>query len=90
MSKKHQKSNKIQEKSTPSIFNKINLSKAILFSFILVMLILMSFYKPIVFNGLEPSGGDRIGSIGKTHQYTQYNKTTGETALWNPNIFCGL
>ncbi|RKY57533.1 MAG: hypothetical protein DRP96_09810, partial [Candidatus Neomarinimicrobiota bacterium] len=89
MSKKT-KQKKTEQKISPSMFERLNQKKIVGVCFLIVFITLLVFYKPFVFEKLEPSGGDRIGSIGKTHQYTQYNKTTGETALWNPNIFCGL
>jgi len=89
MSKKT-KQKKTEQKISPSMFERLNQKKIVGVCFLIIFITLLVFYKPCVFEQLEPSGGDRIGSIGKTHQYTQYNKTTGETALWNPNIFCGL
>ncbi|MDP8221169.1 MAG: hypothetical protein P9X26_07475 [Candidatus Stygibacter frigidus] len=44
----------------------------------------------MAFKGLRPGGVDVIGSKGSSHQVTEYKKTTGEEALWNPHIFSGM
>jgi len=54
-------------------------------AFLLVILL-----KPLVIDGLSPQGVDVIGSLGKTHQISEYNKTSGDKALWNPNVFAGM
>ena len=56
----------------------------------IVFLTLVVFYRPLVFQQLEPAGGDRLASIGLGHQIKEYTQKTGETVLWNPHIFCGI
>ncbi len=55
-----------------------------------IALLLLILLKPLVLDHLSPQGVDVIGSIGKTHQISQYSKDTGEKVLWNPNIFAGM
>lgn len=72
------------------LLDKISLKNGCIFSAVIILLSLLLFYKPYVFEKLEPAGGDRVASIGKTHQLQQYAKQTGVQALWNPNVFCGI
>ena len=91
MSKKSKGKNK-ESATTSDLFllDKIHPNRALIFAGLLIFLILMIFYKPFVFDKLEPTGGDRIASIGETHQTTEYQKQTGKRVLWNPNIFGGV
>ncbi len=73
-----------------SLLDKISLKNGILISFLFIIITLVIFYKPYVIDRLEPMGGDKIGATGKTHQVREYSEKTGEPALWNPNIFCGI
>ncbi len=57
---------------------------------IIVFIVLLIFYQPLVFQGLEPVGTDTIAGIGKRHQVMEYTERTGEPYLWNPNVFCGF
>ncbi|MFO7890559.1 MAG: YfhO family protein [bacterium] len=57
---------------------------------VILFLVLLIFYQPIVFQGLEPVGSDTIAGMGKRHQVREYTEKTGEQYLWNPNIFCGF
>jgi len=55
-----------------------------------ILLSVLLYFKPLVFEGKSPVGEDVIGSIGKTHQISEYHKQTGQRALWNPYVFCGM
>lgn len=57
---------------------------------VIIFIVLLIFYQPIAFQGLEPVGTDTIEGIAKRHQMTEYTERTGEQYLWNPNIFCGF
>ncbi len=57
---------------------------AIIFVFLLILL------KPLAIDHLSPQGVDVIGSLAKTHAVGEFHKKTGETALWNPNVFAGM
>jgi hypothetical protein len=57
----------------------------------LVLLIpLFYFFSPMIFQGERPAGVDISASKGNTHLYVEYQNETGETVLWNPNIFAGM
>ena len=56
----------------------------------LIFFILLFLLKPLAIDHLSPQGVDVIGGIGKTHQISEYQKETGERALWNPYIFSGM
>ncbi|MBN1185527.1 MAG: hypothetical protein JXB49_24790, partial [Bacteroidales bacterium] len=90
ISKKKENQQTVVENKELSLLDKISLKKGLIFSVLLIMIILVIFYKPYVIDRLEPVGGDKIGAIGKTHQVREYNENTNNIALWNPNIFCGI
>jgi hypothetical protein len=55
-----------------------------------ITILLIILLKPMVIDGLSPQGVDVVGSLGATHQITEYYKETGERALWNPYLFSGM
>lgn len=57
---------------------------------LVLLLPLLYFFSPMIFNGERPEGVDISASKGNTNLYVQYEKEHGETALWNPNIFAGM
>ncbi len=61
-----------------------------LISFAVILITLMYLFRSFLFLGLEPAGVDSIASEGSSHAYLQYEKSSGETVLWNPGIFCGM
>ena len=71
------------------IFNLTNLQQDIIFLAIIVVLLAI-LLKPMLIDGLSPQGVDVVGSLGATHQITEYYKETGERALWNPYLFSGM
>ncbi len=54
-----------------------------------IMLPLLFYYVPYEANNVKPLGSDYLASIGQTHLWRQFEINTGETVLWNPNIFLG-
>lgn len=50
---------------------------------------LFYFFSPMIFEGLRPTGVDTSASLGNRNLYVEYEKESGEKALWNPNIFAG-
>ena len=90
MSKKHKQLSQKQSNTKQSFLEKIPLKNTNLFTFIIILVALLIFYKPYVFDKLEPVGGDRMASIGNSHQIHEYSQESGDRALWNPNIFCGI
>lgn len=55
-----------------------------------IILFLVVLLKPLVVDGLSAQGVDVVGSLGKTHQISEYYKETGDRALWNPSLFAGM
>jgi len=55
-----------------------------------ITILLVILLKPMVFDGLSPQGVDIVGSLGATHQITEYHNETSERALWNPYLFSGM
>jgi len=90
MSKKKQKKIETKKEDKLSFLDKIPAKNGYIFIGVIFFITLLIFYKPLVFDKLEPAGGDRMAATGATHQYVQYSKNTGEPVLWNPNIFCGI
>jgi len=70
--------------------SRINPRSAIIGVFIIVLLILVVFFKPYVIDRLEPAGGDKMASVAQGKYTSDYRKQTGEIPLWNPAIFCGV
>ena len=58
--------------------------------FIAIILLVLAIQFYPLFKGLSPTGADVIGSIGKLHQIKEFEKETGEKALWNPYVFSGM
>jgi len=57
---------------------------------VIIVLLLLIFYRGYVFQGLEPVGGDIISAMGQRHQIQEFEARTGEQPLWNPHVFCGI
>jgi hypothetical protein len=55
-----------------------------------ITILLVILLKPMVVDGLSPQGVDVVGSLGASHQISEYYKETGERALWNPYLFSGM
>lgn len=73
-----------------NFLNRVKPTTAFSLVALILILILVVFYKPYVIDRLEPAGGDRIASIAQSKQILDWQKQTGERALWNPAIFCGV
>jgi len=57
---------------------------------IIIFIVLLVFYQPLIFEGLQPGGGDSIAAMGKSNYARNYEEKTGIEPLWNSSIFCGL
>ncbi|GAB4181831.1 MAG: YfhO family protein [Calditrichia bacterium] len=64
--------------------------KGIIVYFFVALVILSFFQGPFAFEGKKSGGVDVVASIGKSHQMVEWEKSTGERALWNPYIFGGM
>ena len=77
MSKKTKKSTSAknvppQNKKPVNWLATINPRKATILAFLIVLLILIIFYKPYVIDRLEPAGGDRMASIAQSKFINDY------------------
>ena len=79
----------MEDKKT-NILDKVKNKNAILISIVIIIIPLLYFFAPMIFDHLRPIGVDSIASSGSTHLYSEWQKDTGETVLWNPNIFGGM
>ncbi|MBU1679651.1 MAG: hypothetical protein KKD86_12520, partial [Bacteroidetes bacterium] len=57
---------------------------------ILILIPLTIIFSPYLFDNLQPSGTDVVASKGETNLYLQWEKESGQQALWNPNVFGGM
>lgn len=55
-----------------------------------IFVLLVVQLKPLVIDRKTVEGVDIVGSIGQTRQWVDYEKESGEAALWNPAIFGGM
>ncbi len=55
----------------------------------LILIPLLLYYVPYEINNVQPLGSDYLSIIGQTHLWHEWQTKTGETVLWNPNIFAG-
>ena len=78
----------VKNKSILAKISESNWRNVILFAGVLIFLVIL--LSPMAFKGLRPVGGDVIGSLGRNHQYQEYEKETGESVLWNKNVFSGM
>ena len=69
---------------------KITIEKNHIISFAIILAVLLYLFSPFLFNGLQPVGVDSIASSGSTKLMKDYKVSSGERALWNPAIFCGM
>ncbi len=78
-----------QAKPTPASFQLSHRAQDAIF-LVLIAVLLVFLLKPFVIDGLSAQGVDVVASIGSGHQISEYQKETGERALWNPYIFSGM
>jgi len=91
--KKQAQTQKEQAKKQPqylSIVTRLEHPRSALFFAGILLIYLLFFYAPLAFDGLELGGADLISMIGKFHQIWEFQKQTGEHALWNPAMFSGM
>lgn len=92
MAKKSKRTKRAEPSQKKITKNSINISHRkqdyIFLAIITVLLIYL--LKPMVIDGLSPQGVDVVAAKGKSHQFVQWNKESGEKALWNPAIFAGM
>jgi hypothetical protein len=89
-SKQSKMLNIVSIESKKSFLEKLESPKYIIGFFVLLFFILIFLYKPMVFDGMDPSGSDVTTGIGKTHQLRMWEEKTGDYPLWNPYMFAGM
>ena len=57
---------------------------------VLLIVLFVFLMKPMVIDGLSPQGVDVVASLASSHQIKEFEKKTGEEALWNPYKFSGM
>ncbi len=87
MSKKNIKRKKNEENI--NLFDKVPNKYRDIIAIVVILIPLLYFFLPFAINHVQPTGTDLLASIGQTHNWVEWAKKTGETALWNPNIFGG-
>jgi len=78
-----------KEKQSISFLDRASTKIKIVVTLIVLVLPLLYFFLPWEINNVKPAGTDGVASIGQTHKWIEYRNETGETVLWNPNIFTG-
>lgn len=71
-------------------FEKLEKKYQYIIAVAVILIPLIYSFSPYLFENLRPTGTDVVASKGETNLYKQWQDETGEKALWNPNIFCGM
>ncbi len=90
MSKNKKKKKKQQTEIQVNVFENLKEQYKILITAAILIIPLIILYASWETNNLAPTGTDHQGSMGKTHLWKEWKAETGETVLWNPNIFAGM
>ncbi|MEJ2635940.1 MAG: hypothetical protein P8184_11685 [Calditrichia bacterium] len=77
-------------KPESSFLENLEKPKYIIGFFVLLLILLAFLYKPMVFQGMQPSGSDITSGIGTTHQLKTWESKLGHYPLWNPYLFGGM
>jgi len=89
-SKKQKQKKEVKKPAPTSSQFKIE-SKHLDIAFPVMMIVLFIFLmKPQLIDRLTPQGVDVVSNLASTHQTKQFEKETGEKALWNPYKFSGM
>jgi hypothetical protein len=57
---------------------------------VLLLVLSLSFFAPIHFGGQAIHGGDVVGWRAQAEAMLEYERETGDYALWAPNVFSGM
>lgn len=88
MTKKKSKAIKPKE-SKLSILDTIPSQYRDIIAAVIIVLPLLFYFIPYATNDVQPAGSDFLSNLGQSNYWVEWNKQTGETALWNPAIFGG-
>lgn len=78
-----------EEESNVFILDKIPSKYKDLVSAIIILIPLLIYFIPYASDNVQPAGSDFLSNLGQTHNWVEWSEETGETALWNPQIFGG-
>lgn len=81
---------KQEKKVQVNVFETLQEKYKILIAAVILIIPLVFLYASWESDNLRPTGTDHQGSIGSTHLWNEWAAETGETVLWNPNIFAGM
>ncbi|PJA95620.1 MAG: hypothetical protein CO129_10830, partial [Ignavibacteriales bacterium CG_4_9_14_3_um_filter_34_10] len=81
---------KVTEKTSGNLFDRVDSKLKYIISVAAILIALINMFSPYLFDNLRPTGSDVVASKGETKLYLDWQKSTGEKALWNPNIFGGM
>lgn len=90
MKKQKKTQREVVNKPTRDFFELIPQKFRHLAGMILILIPLTIIFSPYLFDNLQPSGTDVVASKGETNLYLQWEKESGQQALWNPNVFGGM
>lgn len=88
MTKKKSKAIKPEETKI-SILDTIPSKYRDIIAAVIIVLPLLFYFIPYASNNVQPAGTDFLSNLGQSNYWVEWNKETGETALWNPAIFGG-
>ena len=91
MSKNKKEKTVVKRTGNPvqSFLDKIPLKYKDIIALVVIMIPLLIYYVPYEANNVRPLGSDYLSIIGQTHLWKTWQDATGNTVLWNPNIFMG-
>ena len=89
MSKKKKIKSVEKSKETVNILESLPEKYRNLIAVLIIVIPLLYYFVPWQIDNLRPTGTDYLSTVGQTHRWAEWNKETGETALWNPSIFGG-
>jgi hypothetical protein len=74
----------------PAAWETLSGKKSLLAAVIILLIPLIILYAEFIFNNVRPLGVDSVASVASTRNYLEWEKESGEKALWNPSFFCGM
>jgi len=78
------------KKVQPAAWEMLNGRKTLLAAVIVLLIPLIIMYAKFIFENVRPLGVDSVASVASTRNYLEWEKESGDKALWNPGFFCGM
>ena len=85
---KKKESGKTEDKRP--LLESLSRGRALLVTVVLLLVPLFYFFGEYIASNVKPVGSDAVNAFGKHHLYREWEQKTGEKALWNPAVFCGM